>query len=52
MITRSKPGIHKPKTLKITTDYTFKESPTYAIAAKYPQWVAAMDSEFQSLQKQ
>ena len=38
--------------LAVKHDYTATEPPSYAIAAKHPQWVAAMDSEFQPLQKQ
>ena len=52
MVTRSKPGIHKPKVLKVVTNYTYQEPPSFAVAIKYPQWVTAMDSEFQSLLKQ
>ena len=51
MVTRSKHGIYKPKVLSVQHDYTQSEPPSYAIAAKHSQWVAAMDSEFQSLQK-
>lgn len=52
MVTRSKHGINKPKTLVVKHDYTVTKPPSYSIAAKHPQWVVAMDSEFQSLQKQ
>lgn len=52
MVTRSKHGIHKPNVFRVLTDYTYQEPPTYVIAAKYPQWVDAMDSEFQYLKKQ
>ena len=52
MVTRSKHGIYKPKVLHVKLDYSVTEPPSYAVAAKHPQWVVAMDSEFQSLQKQ
>ena len=52
MVTRSKLGIHKPKVLKVGTDYTFQEPTSFTVAVKYPQWKAAMDSEFSSLLKQ
>lgn len=52
IVTRSKHGIHKPKVFRVLTDYTYQEPPTYVVAAKYPQWVDAMDTEFQSLKKQ
>ena len=52
MLTRSKLGIHKPKVFKAVTDYTYQEPPSFAVAFKHPQWVAAMDSEFHSLIKQ
>ena len=51
MVTRSKHGIYKPKALVVKHDYPETEPPSYAIAAKHPQWVVAMDSEFQFLQK-
>ena len=50
MVTRSKHGIYKPKALQVTHDYTMTKPPSFAIA--HPQWVAAMDSEFKSLQQQ
>ena len=50
MVTRSKDSIYKPKALVVKHDYSETKPPSYAIAAKHPQWVAAMDSEFQSLQ--
>jgi len=40
MITRSKHGIY------------IIEPPSFVVASKHPQWVVAMDAEFQSLQKQ
>ena len=52
MVTRSKLGIHKPKVLKVGTDYTFQEPTSFTVAVKHPQWKAAMDSEFSSLLKQ
>ena len=52
MVTRSKLGIHKPKVLKVGSDYTYQEPPSYHAAIKYPQLVAAMDSKFQSLLRQ
>ena len=52
MITRSKHGIYKPRVMQVQCDYTVTEPPYFAIAPKHPQWVAAMDAEFQSLQKQ
>ena len=53
MVTRSKVGIHKPRVLRVLTDYTYQEPPSYVVVVvKYPQWVAAMDSEFHSFQKQ
>ena len=52
MVTRSKVGIHKPRVLRVLTDYTYQEPPSYVVAAKYLQWVATMDSEFHSFQKQ
>ena len=52
MVTRSKHGIYKPKALVVKHDYSEIEPPSYAITAKHPLWVAAMDFEFQSLQKQ
>ena len=52
VVTRSKHGIYKPKVLSAQHDYTQSEPPSYAITAKHSQWVAAMDFEFQSLQKQ
>ena len=32
--------------------YSHTEPPSYKIASKYPVWCAAMDAEFQALQKQ
>ena len=52
MVTRSKLGIHKPKVLKVGSNYTYQEPPSYHATIKYPQWVAAMDSKFQSLLRQ
>ena len=52
MVTRSKHGIHKPKVFRVFSDHTYQEPPIYGVAAKYPQWVDAMDSEFQSIKKQ
>ena len=52
MVTRSKHGIYKPKVLLVKHDYSMIEPPSYAIVAKHHQWVATMDSKFQSLQKQ
>ena len=52
MVTRSKHGIYKPKVLHVKLDYSVTEPHSYAIAAKHPQWVATMNSEFQSLRKQ
>ena len=49
MVTRSKLGIYKPKVLKVGTDYTFQEPPSFVVAIKHPKWKAAMDSEFNSL---
>ena len=46
MVTRSKLGIHKPKVLKVGSDYTYQEPPSYHAAIKYPQLVVAMDSKF------
>ena len=36
MLTGSKLGIHKPKVLKVTFDYTYQEPPSFAIAIKHP----------------
>ena len=52
MVTRSKNGIYKPKVLHVKLDYSVTEPLSYVVAAKHPQWVVAMDSKFQSLQKQ
>ena len=52
MVTRSKIDIHKPKILKVGSNYTYQEPPSYHAAIKYSQWVAAMDSEFQSFLRQ
>ena len=55
MQTRSKSGIVKPNPklcYKAVLDYTHSEPPSYKIASKYPMWCAAMDAEFQALQKQ
>ena len=52
MLTRSKLGMHKPKVLKVSSDYTYQEPPSYNAAIKYPQWVVAIDSKFYSLLKQ
>ena len=51
MVTRSKHGIYKPKVMQVQCDYTEAEPPSFAIASKHPQWVAAMDAKFQSLLK-
>lgn len=52
MLARSKLGIHKPKILQVTVDYTYDEPLSFAVASGYPQWVAALDYEFHSLLKQ
>ena len=52
MLTRSKLGIHKPKVLKVVTNYTYQEPPSFDMAFRHPQGVAAMDLEFHSLLKQ
>ena len=52
MLTRSKHGIYKPRVMQVQADYTITEPPSFTIASKHSQWVAAMDAEFQSLQKQ
>ena len=55
MQTRSKSGIVKPNPklcYKAMLDYSHFEPPSYKIASKYPVWCAAMDAEFQALQKQ
>ena len=36
MLTKSKLGIHKPKILQVTVDYTYQETPFFAMAARYP----------------
>ena len=38
--------------MQVQCDYTEVEPPSFAIASKHPQWLAAMDAEFQSLLKQ
>ena len=38
--------------MQVQADYTITEPPSFTIASKHSQWVAAMDAEFQSLQKQ
>ena len=50
MIIRSKHSIYKPKAMQVHHDYTITEPLSFAIATKHPQWVAAMDLEFQSFQ--
>lgn len=50
MVTRSKNGIFKPKTFAIQADYSCTEPLSYSIAAKFPHWVEATDSELTSLQ--
>ena len=55
MQTRSKSGIVKPNPklcYKAVLVYSYTEPPSYKIASKYPVWCAAMDAEFQALQKQ
>ena len=55
MQTRSKSGIVKPNSkmcYKAVLDYSNSEPPSYKIASKYLVWCAAMDAEFQALQKQ
>ena len=52
MITRSKYGIYKLKALQVKCDYIVIEPPSFAVASINSQWVATMDVEFQSLQKQ
>ena len=52
MVTRSKHGIYMPRVMQVQCNYTETEPPSFTIASKHPQWVAAMDAKFQSLQKQ
>ena len=46
MVTWSKHGIYRPKVMQVQCDYTEAEPPSFAIASKHHQWVAAMDAEF------
>ena len=52
MLIRSKHGIYKPRVMQVQADYTITEPHSFTIASKHPQWVTAMDAEFQSLKKQ
>ena len=38
--------------MQVQCDYTKTKPLSFAIASKHPQWVATMDAEFHSLQKQ
>jgi hypothetical protein len=54
---RSKSGIHKKKQVFVSTgtvpiDYLNSESTTYTIASKQSQWLDAMSSKFDALQRQ
>ena len=52
MLTRSKHGIFKPKAYAVVRNYLQEEPPTFAIASRFPHWIEAMDSEYNSLLKQ
>lgn len=55
MITRAKSGIFKPKTFSATVPFDtlpVTEPTTYKQAAQNKYWCAAMDDEFEALQKQ
>ena len=51
MLTRSKHGIFKPKAYAVVRNYLQEEPPTFAIAFRFPNWIEAMDSEYNSLLK-
>ena len=52
MLTRSKHGIFKPKAYAVVRNYVQEEPPTFHIASRFPHWIEAMDSEYNSLLKQ
>ena len=52
--TRPKSGIFRPKRIlhSSVTNYLETEPPTFKVACQYPQWQAAMTSEYEALQCQ
>ena len=52
MLTKSKHGIFKPKAYAVVRNYLQEEPPTFAITSRFPHWIEAMDSEYNSLLKQ
>ena len=51
-LTKSKHGIFKPKAYAVVRNYVQEEPPTFHVASRFPHWVEAMDSEYNSLLKQ
>ena len=51
MQTRAKFGIFRPKRIlhSSVTNYLETEPPTFKVACQYPQWQAAMTSEYDAL---
>ena len=52
MLTRSKHCIFKPNADAVVRNYLQEEPPTFAIASRFPHWIEAKDSEYNSLWKQ
>ena len=51
MLTRSKHGIFKPKAYVVVRNYVQRKPLTFHVASRFPHWVEAIDSKYNSLLK-